>query len=426
MAGPSLPLEGIRAIDFTEVWAGPMGTSYLGDLGAQVIKVESYPRAPYTRPTVAPKGLFGYVGEGPNDSRPWDRSGTHNLPNRNKYGIALNARPQEGRKLFMQLVALSDVLVEGYAAGTAQRMGLDYSALREVNPELIMISMPGWGASGPYQGYVTLGSGIDASSGHHYLRGYPDADPTQTVACVHSDAVAAVTLVFATVSALFYRRRTGKGQWIDLSQEEAFLPHLAHPLLDYALNGRVAQPLGNHDRLMTPHSCYPCRGEDAWAVICVETEAQWRALCRAAGRPEWEHDPRFADIDERRRHQDELDQLIAAWTREQGRQELVRLLQEAGVPAGPVMDELEMLSDPHLLARGFFQEATHSVVGTHRYPGPPWKFTDTPLDINLAPCALGEHNRQVFQGLLGISEGDYSGLEERGLIGDTYGPTANA
>ena len=420
----SLPLEGLRVIDLSEIWAGPFAASLLGDLGAQVIQVESYPRAPHNRPTVVPANPLGFAGGGVKTDHPWDRSAAHNMANRNKYGITLNLRVPRGKALFKALIAVSDVLIEGYSAGTVKRLELDYQVLSQVNPGLVMISMPGWGSDGPYAGYVTLGSGIDATSGHHYLRGYPDSDPSQTVSCVHSDAIGAVTASFAAMTGLMYRRRTGKGQWIDLSQAEAFLPHLAYPLLDYAMNGRAAQPLGNHDRWMAPHRCYACQGEDELIAICVATDAQWRALCQVAGHAARREDPRFADAPSRFQHQAELDELIEAWTLQWEKRAVAELLQSAGVPAGPVLRDRELFSDPHLTARGLFQEATHTTIGTHLYPGMLWKYSETPMNIRLAPAALGEHNRMVFQEVLGLSEGEYRSLEEEGLIGNTYGLTA--
>lgn len=420
----SLPLEGIRVIDLSEVWAGPFAASLLGDMGAEVIKVESYPRAPQTRPPQVPANPLGFAGGGRDPSHPWDRSATHNMANRDKYGITLNLRAPRGKELFKLLVGVSDVLIEGYSAGTTERLGLDFPELKRVNPHLIMISMPGWGSYGPYAGYVTLGSGIDATSGHHYLRGYPDSDPSETVACVHSDSVAAVTAAFAAMTGLMYRRRTGKGQRVDLSQAEAFLPHLAYPLLDYAMNGRVAQPLGNHDRWMAPHNCYRCKGEENFVAICVENDAQWHALGRVAGHPEWAADPRFADVENRYQFQSELDDLIAAWTQREEQMDLAQRLQDAGVPAGPVMRDIDLFQDPHLQARYLFQQVTHTTIGTHRYPGMLWKYANTPMRIRLAPNALGEHNSLVLQSILGLSQEEYQRLEEEGLFGTTYAAMA--
>ncbi|MBI4498875.1 MAG: CoA transferase [Chloroflexi bacterium] len=419
-----LPLEGVRALDLSEVWAGPMATSLLGDLGAEVIKVESFPRAPTNRPAVAPPGGRWLVDNDTTAPRPWDRNASHNMCNRNKLGITLDLSRPLGKDLFQRLVAVSDVLVAGYSAGTMRKMGLAYEVLREVQPGLVMVGMPGWGEAGPCQGYVTLGNSIDAYVGHHLLRGYPGTDPSVTLPCVHSDAVVAVTVAFAVMAALHYRERTGKGQFIDVSHAEALIPHLAWPYLDFAMNGRTGEQLGNRDRAMAPHGCYPCRGTDAWAVIAVRNDAEFAALCRAIGHPELAQDPRFADALGRVRHQDALDAIIAEWTRQHDHYDVMAILQRVGVPAGPVLADYEALSDPQLAARGFFETVTQRYAGTHRYPGMLWKMSATPLSVRIPPSPLGEYNAFVYGELLGLSEADVLRLQAEGYIGTEYAPDA--
>ena len=416
---PRLPLEGVRILDLTEVWAGPMAASYLGDMGAEVIKVESFPRAPITR-HVTPQVGRGYPGGRTHPTRPWDSSSTHNVPNRNKYGIALDISSPRGAAILKDLVRVSDALMDGYSAGTLQKMGLGYSALKELNPGLVMVSMPGWGVEGPYKGYVTLGNGPDAYSGHFGLRGYPDMDPTHTPSVVHSDAIGAVTVPFAILTALHYRSLTGKGQWVDLSQAEAFIPHLAAPIMDYVMNKRLHSPIGNRDHTMAPHGCYRCRGEDAWMVLAVSSDEEWRSLCAATGHEEWAMDERFADAVSRYRHQDELDALIQEWALKQDKMEVMRLLQEAGVPAAAVLNEAEVYENPHLKARDFFLSLKHSVIGAHVYTGFAWKFGKTPSTARLAPNALGEHSDQVYGRLLGMGPGEIGGLERDRIIGHEY------
>ena len=211
------PLEGITVIDMTEVWAGPMGTSLLGDLGARVIKVESYPRSSMTR-LVGTPATRGYTDNDPHAPRPWDRQAIHNMANRNKYGITLDLSQPKGLQTLKELMKITDVFVEGYSSGTMDRLGVSYAAVKKVRPDIIMVSMPGWGVEGPYKGYVTLGAGLDAFSGHHALRGYPDTDPSSTQLVQHSDSVGAVTLAFGVLTALLQRSRSGDGRWIDMSQ----------------------------------------------------------------------------------------------------------------------------------------------------------------------------------------------------------------
>ncbi|MBI4300295.1 MAG: CoA transferase, partial [Chloroflexi bacterium] len=241
----SLPLEGIRVVELGEAWAGPYGGTLLGDMGAEVIKVESIQRVPITRSPLRPApGAIGYVGDEPGD-RPWERFDSYNSANRNKMGITLDLTRPKGLTLLKRLVALSDIVIENYAAGQVQKLGIDYPALRAVKPDIIMISMPGFGVEGPYKGFVTLGDSIDAVAGHTALRGYPDEDLSQSSNILHPDAVAAVTAVFAVLTALNFRLRTGEGQFIDMSQAESVMPHLGAAIMDYTMNGRVQSSLGN-------------------------------------------------------------------------------------------------------------------------------------------------------------------------------------
>ena len=258
------PLEGLWVVDMTEVWAGPMAGSLLGDLGASVIKLESFPRPSLTRL----KGLsIGYSGNDPNSPRPWDRAALHNMANRNKFGITLNIKHEQGMDIFNRLIGKADVLITSFTAGTAARLGVDYPTVSEMKPDLVMLSMSGWGEEGPYKGYAALGSALDGFTGHHALRGYRDTDDSTTPIIQHTDATATVSAVFAILVALYHRKKTGTGQWIDMSQVENFLPHLGGPFMDYAMNLRTHRRLGSRHPYLAPYGCYPCLGTDNWVVI---------------------------------------------------------------------------------------------------------------------------------------------------------------
>ncbi|MDA1241471.1 MAG: CoA transferase, partial [Chloroflexi bacterium] len=253
-------LAGIRAIDMTEVWAGPMGTSLLGDLGADVIRLESFPRPPaISRPLREGNAV-------PGDGPPYERAGSHHMANRNKRNIAVNIRNEEGAEVVRRLVATVDVLVEGYSAGTIEGLGLGWEQLHAINPRLVMVSMPGWGVEGPYRGYATLGSGLDATLGHMVVRGYPDGPPDQVPVMYHTDATGAVGLVTAVVAGLLRREETGEGCFIDMSQAEAFAWHLPALQAEWTMNGRVPGRLGNVDPHVVPHGCYLAAGGEAGAV----------------------------------------------------------------------------------------------------------------------------------------------------------------
>jgi benzylsuccinate CoA-transferase BbsF subunit len=244
---------------------------------------------------------------GPADApRPWDRSTSYHMTNRNKLGICMNVLDPRGKELFLRLISIADAFVIGYSAGTATQMGIDYRLIQH-KPDLVMLSSVAWGERGPYQGYSTIGAGPDAWAGHHHLRAYPDQDASTTRQSVHLDASVAVTIGFAVLSALHYRDRTGKGQFIDLSMGEVLLNHLARPALDWVMNNRVDKPIGNVDSDCAPNGCYPCSEPDSWVTIVVRTDEQWRALKKAAGNPAWADDLHLDSVIGRIRAREEID-----------------------------------------------------------------------------------------------------------------------
>ena len=413
----SQPLEGFLVVDMTEVWAGPMTGSMLGDLGAKVIKLESFPRPSLTRLTGQ---AIGYSGNDPDSPRPWDRSALHNMANRNKLGITLNLKDAQGMALFERLMGKADAVLTSFTAGTSSRLGVDYESIVKMNPKIVMLGMSGWGEEGPYQGYAALGSALDGFTGHHAMRGYADTDDSTTPLVQHTDATAAVTAVYAILAALHYRERTGCGQWIDMSQVETFLHHLGRPFMDFAMNGRKPVKWGNRHPSHAPYGCYRCRGDDQWLVINVTLEEEWQALCVATGNEEWLRDGRFADEEHRRTNRGALDEAIEGWTRQQDKMEAMRLLQAVGIPASAVLDDEDLFRDAHLGERGFFLEMEHSAAGTHRYPGFLWRLTGVKQRTPRPPNGLGEHNDYVYGEMLGLSAGEIVALRADGVIGEEY------
>ncbi|MDD5189841.1 MAG: CoA transferase [Dehalococcoidales bacterium] len=427
-----LPLAGIRIIDHGVVYTGTAATTFLADMGAQVIRVESIGRFPaMTRGLVArpPAGLskalyHGYADYEPGE-RPWDRWYQLHATNRNKLAIGLELDTPRGAAVYKKLVKISDLVMENFSQGTMDRLGLGYEVLKEVNPGLIMISASGLGKEGPYKGYSTFGTNVDAITGNMALRGYPEDDMTmKDCSPVWADNVAAGTVSFAALVALHYRKKTGNGQFIDISQAENLLPHMGESILEYTMNGRLPPIMGNRDHAMAPHGCYPCRGVNKWVNISISSDAEWQAFGEAIGNPDWVKDARFETVLGRYRHQDELDKLVTAWTLTQDNFSVMHLLQSVGVTAGPVVSPSTVYSDPHLQARGFFKEVTHRETGTHSYPGMFFKFSRTPAEVRLPPPCLGEHNAYVLTELLGISEDEYAALEKDNIIGTEYLPGA--
>jgi len=425
-----LPLNGIRIIDHGVVYTGTGATTILADMGAQVIRVESIGRFPsMTRGFVArpPEGLdvyFGYPDNEPGE-KPWDRWYQLHATSRNKLGLALEIDKPQGQDVYKKLVSVSDVIMENFSQGTMDRLGLGYEVLKEVKPDIIMISASGLGKEGPYKGYSAFGSNLDAITGMMALRGYPNEDiMMKDPAPVWSDNVAAGTVAFAALTALHYRNNSGKGQFIDLSQAETFLPHMGEIVLDYTMNGRLREAIGNDDNSMAPHGCYRCKGDDKWVTIAVSSDEEWQGFCRALGNPEWTKQPEFSGTLSRWKHRDELNKLVGEWTLLYDPYEVMHILQGEGVPSGPVIGPVDAYSDPHLEDRGFFEEVTHREAGTHRYPGMFSKFSGTPLNIRIpAPC-LGEHNDYVLGDILGLSKEEINRLEEQKIIGTEYLPDA--
>jgi len=387
------PLAGVRVVDFTWAWAGPYAALLLALLGAEVIKVESRRRLDHTR--------LRSLMTGPTMGGP-DHSAVFNDINLNKLSITLNLGRPEAVGIARELVKVSDVVIQNMRPGVMDRLGLGYEALKETRPDIIMLSSSAVGTTGPEQGYVGYAPNFAALSGLAYITGHPDGPPSTLTGAI--DTRVGTTAAFAILAALYYRRRTGRGQHIDLSSSEAIGCLAGDVFMDYTMNGRVRERSGNRDEVMAPHGCYPCQGEDRWVTIAVATEEEWRAFCKAVERPEWGSDARFADAASRRRHEAELDSLISEWTRWHTDYDVMRILQDVGVASAPTFSGRSIPQDPHCRERGIFVEVEHPVLGRRVVVGPPWRLSGTPACTPRAAPLLGEHNRYVLDELLGISQ----------------------
>lgn len=430
--GRRLPLEGVRILAQAIVWAGPFATLILADLGAEVIEVESIQHLNPTRtnyrhlPPALLEGRIGtnYVGRDGSEGF-WDRQSYFNYGKRGCKSVTLNLRSERGRELFYELVRQSDVFIENNAANVAEHLHIDYPTLSGINPQLIMVRFPGFGTVGPYRHYKGYGTIMEAVAGHTSIRGYEDSDPSMTPNSLHGDPNAGANVAFAVQAALYARERTGRGQEIDLSQAEAVLGHLAYAFMDYSMNRRVQGHWGNRHPSMAPYGVYRCAGDDRWVAIAVPNDEVFARLCTAMGRPELPDDPRYAAVVERYDHRGDLDAAISAWTAGRDARELMVQLQQAGVPAAELTHQEELTENPQLAGRGFFQQITHPAAGTHRYPGPMGKFERQPLVPVRGPApTLGQHNREVLCGVLGLSDAEFRTLEEEQVIGTAYLETA--
>jgi crotonobetainyl-CoA:carnitine CoA-transferase CaiB-like acyl-CoA transferase len=394
-AGRAEALAGLRVVEFTAGMAGPWIGRFMAYCGAEVIKVESRQRPDVTRQYVPPwapeLGIQSQLS-------PWFTDW-----NAGKRFVALDLTKPEAVALAQRLVAVSDVVVENYAPGVIEKLGLGYAALRVVKPDLIMLSSSGYGGSGPYARYVTWGPNIEALSGLSTLSGFPDR-PCTVTQYAYPDALSALHGFVAVLSALEHRRRTGRGQAIDLAQYETTASVIGDVLMEYLANGREPARRGNRSLTAAPHNCYRCRGDDRWCAIAVFSDDEWPRLCGVMERPELATDARFATSAARLAHVDELDRLIEAWTASCDAYDVMRAVQGAGVAAGVVQTVADQLErDAQLAARGFFEEIEHAVKGRVLATGIPLGLTATPGRTTGTGAAVGADNDYVFRELLGLS-----------------------
>ena len=437
-----LPLEGIRVIGLAVVWSGPYACRLLGDWGAEVIRLESRQHFQYHTRGYSPRppqalientvGYSSYKKQGYDPRTAHNAFAIFNGYAANSLSMTANLRAPEGMDILKRLVQVSDVLIENNSPTVRETLGLTWDLVREWNPRLIMVSMPGFGDTGPYRYYRAFGVQMDAFVGHGYMRCYLDEDYDTQSIVFHADEAAGVSAALAVMMALYQRLNTGRGQLIDLGQAETSLCQLGQAVMDYTMNGRITEKSGNRDYHGALQGCYRCRNVrgkwaagveyvDSWVNVTITNDEEWAGFGRATGL-DWTRDDRFASTLGRYRHHDELDKLIESWTMTHDSYEVMHSLQREGVPAGPVMDEKDACNDTHLRARGFFGEMTHQVCGTHFYPGRPWKISGTPNHLRLPPCCLGEHNEYVYKQVLGVSDEEYEELKRKGHIGTDYAP----
>ncbi len=322
----------------------------------------------------------------------------------------------EGRELVKRLVAISDVVVENFSARVMSRYGIDYERLIEVRPDLIMVSMPGFGMSGPHSHFLSYGGPLMAYTGMALLWGYPDSPLDAHIKIAYPDFIASGTLPLAVLAALHHRVRTGEGQLIEICQVEATACALELAYFEYFANGRIATPQGNRDPNYVPQGCYPCRGDDAWCVICCTSNEEWWTLAKVIGGEELARDQRFATTSARQARHDELDELISSWTRERTTHQAMRILQAAGVPAGAVQTGEDLWRDPHLRARDYIVAINHPDIGLLEHPGMTIRLSTTPGQIRRPAGLPGQENDAVFRGLLGLSAEDIAKLIADGVL----------
>ncbi|MFC2058128.1 CaiB/BaiF CoA transferase family protein [Chloroflexota bacterium] len=399
-------LKGIQVVDFSWIFTGPIATTFLADHGAEVIKIESATRPDGTRMLKPFKdGIEGL-----------NRSGIFANYNSGKLSMNLNLHNARGIELAKKLVAKADIVLETFRPGVMKKLGLDYEELRKVKPDIIMTSMTMFGQYGPCSQQPAIGQFLQASSGFVHLLGWTDRPPALP-ASPYTDYIAPWFVLMALMGALDFRRRTGKGQYIDLAMQEASMHFLTPEILDYAVNGRVQNRAGNRHPTAAPHGVYPCRGEDRWCAIAAFNDEEWQSLCSVLGNPEWAGEQRFASLSGRRQNSEKLDGLIAEWTINHSPEEVMTMLQDAGVAAGVVETGEDIVDhDPQLKYRKHFVVLDHPEMGPHLTERPPFNLSKTLSGPqNPAPC-FGEHTEYVCRDILGIDDEEFAELVDAGVL----------
>ena len=400
-----LPLEGLKVADFGHYGVGPWICRHLANHGAEVVRVESTTNIDGLRTSPPYKG--SKIGV--------NRAAYFTEFNTDKYGITLNLRHSLGIKVAKRIMKWADVVVENHSPGVMTRLGLGYEDLKEINPEIIMLSASAQGQSGPYSSHPSLGTQLSALAGFVFLTGWPDRDPVPPFGA-YTDAIIPQFGVVAILAALEYKRRTGEGLYIDISQFETSIQFLAPLMLDFIVNHRIAQRNGNCWPSAAPHGVYRCKGEDRWCAISVLNEEEWQCFCSAMGNPEWAGSPLFATLAKRKQNEEELDRLVENWTIQFTAEQVMCMMQAVGVPAGVVQTCEDLSQDPQLKYRQHFTTLVHPEIGEQNYDKAAFKLSATPTKIRRpAPC-LGEHNEHFYTKVLGIPDDEFIQLLSEGAF----------
>lgn len=389
----------VKVIDFSWVVVGPLIAKCLSDYGATVLHVESVTRPDTLRTSLPFK-------DGVQDL---DFSGYFPLYNSNKYGMALNLRHPKGLDIAKRLVAWSDIVIESYRPGVMKKLGLGYEDLRVIKPNIIMLSTTMQGQTGPHALQPGFGNQLVGLCGFPIVTGWPDRDAVQPYGA-YTDCIAPYFGIAALIGALLYRNRTGRGQYLDLSQYEAGIQFMSTALLDWTTNRKETVREGNASPCAAPHGTYPCLGEDRWCAIAVFDDVEWQGLCKAMGKEDLVRDPRFATLSDRKKNEAELNKLVEEWTLGIDAYEVMARLQIVGVPAGVVINNSDLFEDPQLKERECFWMMDHSVLGPYPHPSPSFKLSKTLAQPRMAAPRLGEHTEFICKHILNMSDGEFEQL----------------
>jgi crotonobetainyl-CoA:carnitine CoA-transferase CaiB-like acyl-CoA transferase len=414
MENRSAAASKIRVLDLSMFWAGATCAELLGELGMEVIKIESCRHPDPDR--IVTQGLL-YLNNELGDA-PWNRGMINLRRHRNKLGITLDLSHVEGRDIFLKLAAMSDIVVENFRTGVMEKLGIGYDVLKNINARIILLSVSSQGESGPERTYGSNAEILAFTSGVRSISDYENEIGMFTATNIPDPLSGTVSAGFA-LGALRHRRKTGKGIHVVISQRELLTSCIGDVVMDYSMNGRIPQPAGNTHPFYAPHGCYPCKGDDSWIAIIAENDDEWERLCEVMDMADLAKDPRFVGGLNRWRHRGEIDKVIASQTIAYEKKELMDLLQKNGIAASSLLSVPDLMEDPHLKERGYWDtiEDPRPDFGTYICKGKGFTLSQTPMKTHGRAPDLGEHNAYVYGKLLGMSEEGINKLEEKGIIG---------
>ncbi|MEA1958065.1 MAG: CoA transferase [Chloroflexota bacterium] len=393
-------LEGILVLDLGTGVAVPDGIRLLAELGANVIKIESSQNLDFVRTIAAEK----------------NSSAGFNETNRNKRSIGVDLTTEKGKELAEKLIKMADVFAENLRGGVAKNLGFDYESIRRIKPDIIYLSSQGFGGDGPHSDYPAYGPMLSSGSGMLSIWKHPDDPYPVGSNSPLPDHMASKQCAIAILAALDYKRRTGKGQFIDMAQTEVAAALIGESFLDYTINKRVPEPKGNRSSYAAPHGAYPCDGIDNWVAISVFNDEEWHNFVKAIGNPDWAGDLKFATLLGRLKNVEELDLHISEWTTPQDAWDIQELLQKAGVPAGVVQRAPDTMKDPQIKHDNALVEIEHPIVGKRLYPNVVIKMSETPAVPSTSAPLLGQHTDEICRKLLQMSDDEIKKLKEEGIL----------
>jgi crotonobetainyl-CoA:carnitine CoA-transferase CaiB-like acyl-CoA transferase len=405
------PLEGVRIVDLTHAWIGPHASKILADLGADVIKIESHRRPDVWRSVF---NVFNTPESGPenSDAHPFNLSGNFNGTNRNKRGIALDLKREEGVRIARELIATADVVMNNYTPGVMEKFGLDYDSLRSVNEDIISVAWSGYGTQGPYAPFKALATTIESLAGWDALFGYHDSEP-MVMGFYQADAITGLQMAACTLLALLQRDLTGEGQQVDGSMLAAAVPYIGEEVLNASLGNETIR-WGNRHPHMVPHGVFRCSGDDHWVALACPDDGAWKRLQQLVG-----IDGKLDSLALRREREDDIESSVAEWTAGQTREEAETALREAGVPAVAVITVLESIEHPEFTSRNWFQRQSHPDMGEHAYVGFPWRFSHSTLRADRPAPRLGENTEEILQ-MLGYDAAEIASLFDEHIVGAVF------